>query len=974
MMPSNPNRSAARLVRILAAVLAFSAVVPVLAEEKAAEAAGGAAAPARDEVNVEVSVAALLGNRGLFDGSLSDPVWTVTPRAGRRLIQLPVLPPKPGEMSAPVELSGDVLKVGRARFVGWRIESSRDQNAGVALNLKPVPADAPRIARRLTLTPDGTVRWSLERSIPGAEAANSSNPYSLRLNRKLLQAQRPKRPPTIKRQPGADRKEHRRQVRDASAQYKKLAAEYNKLRRGIKSLETKFEDAMPPLLLAVYDVSENMRALSIAKAPPRPWSIQIEQLEVLRTAGQAFGGQQGAGYSAQAQEMLRDVGRMVDRDAHPYTLRAVAYALESAPIERMRQRDELFAVFSAIIASSDSEARMIVVSTLARHGAPSNAVQRLMMAAANDENPTIKLMALRGFFSSGQRRAQELDGLVQQVRDLLNSMDTPEDVLEQLLLEGSDQFVANALISGLSFDGLSGPGLDRAIVFVIRRAGTDAIATGWLDRQLLGSNPIIRSRTLEVLDASRSGTSFVEPLVTGLFNAWLGTPDRSGAEARVPSATLSGPIPIQSSSHGLFPVLNAGDPETRQRSWHVLRHFYFATPQDAPRHINRQGNQEARPDDPYQALVAAALGRSTSALQAAAAAEFMARQDDLPRSSLGLVQLALSHQSDASARAVHLLLGSGRDLDPAVRSLSGDDRQQFAASCYRAVKKQPPLAAALLRQDVTQRNDVPVIAWFAGSVAHGHVPEPDEWAPAAGGEDRLLDLVNPNDKSLALAAVSALVTRAGGDEQQAREITDYLLGREGVSRADLLDEWRDQRRKVFLSRLTAAAGPYKLTVRIYSGDDQTTSASAQPPGSTGGARPPAGVVPPGVGGPGPFGPGRFERGARGAPVRKFEPSGKLEIVQEIGTVVLQVEETTISFGTQAYKLSVPDEQLAVRFDEASDLQPQLKGEATDLKVDQVESTIDLLPEANGVWRGGVELPDGWQLELIMQPIRQSGGK
>ena len=86
---------------------------------------------------------------------------------------------------------------------------------------------------------------------------------------------------------------------------------------------------------------------------------------------------------------------------------------------------------------------------------------------------------------------------------------------------------------------------------------------------------------------------------------------------------------------------------------------------------------------------------------------------------------------------------------------------------------------------------------------------------------------------------------------------------------------------------------------------------------------------------------------------------------------LQVKGDQVSFGSAAINLSVPDRHLAVRFDNPSDLKDLSNREVRLLPLDQIQGSIDLLPEERGVWRGTARLPDGAVIELIMHPVNPS---
>ena len=75
---------------------------------------------------------------------------------------------------------------------------------------------------------------------------------------------------------------------------------------------------------------------------------------------------------------------------------------------------------------------------------------------------------------------------------------------------------------------------------------------------------------------------------------------------------------------------------------------------------------------------------------------------------------------------------------------------------------------------------------------------------------------------------------------------------------------------------------------------------------------------------------------------------------------------TVTFGTPSVELSVPEEFLAVRLENLSDLNKLAAGEVDKLPLDEVRRGLDMVPDESGVWRGWTDLPDGRAIELVMK--------
>ena len=337
----------------------------------------------------------LLHDERVFAETVDGPVWRLSAGPGRRLVQLP-LEPIAGAVAR--EIGTPVVEVSGGRFLAWEVpaeaeadltllgdgptdaelldldtlldrgpELSVEAGAGAlgelaegidaAVGLGGVPEGAPRLAREVTLTPDGTVVWSMDRAIPG-EVVEGDAPYLLKLRGERLRALQPERPG---RQAGLDRDAERA----AQIEFRNAFAEFRELQTTVRNLPERFEEPRPDLLWAVFETSSQLGRLSVRGPEAGEWSISDADFELLRTFGTTLG-TAGAdtGLDAAAASAVNRL-TLLTGDNHPWTQRLVSLALVDADAaSKVQINDPLFVLMGSVLGSSDALARNRLVYAL----------------------------------------------------------------------------------------------------------------------------------------------------------------------------------------------------------------------------------------------------------------------------------------------------------------------------------------------------------------------------------------------------------------------------------------------------------------------------------------------------------------------------------------------------------------------------------------------------------------------------------
>lgn len=899
-----------------------------------------------------------------------------------------------------------------------------------------LPAGAPTLARKLTVRSDGTLHWKLDRFLPNGtvkgsrEGGSARRPavrrqsqtergsraraqpggpgrlpgeggyrqrptrsqqqergtvkgsrvggagqadYSLKLRPQMFEELRPQRPArearTASRQPG--------QREADTAEYRRLEAEFRALRQAVRDLPTQFHTKMPHRLWAVYSLSDNVPQLGLngdAGTSSLPWQISFQTLDLLRQTamGQGAGGDDRLEYDGY--QRIARLQQVATNESHPLTHRLIAHALSSAAMVGQAQpNDPLFRLIKTLIRSEDQQARLVVIEDLAATFPQTMATAMLLREAWPHMNPALQLVALRGVFQGDPSQVHTMVASANQVLTAESGPDAGK-VLDQIVANvGTRPDIMTMFIHGLRIEGLPPERRDQAIAFIIHSAGTEPLAGAWLKHRLLGSNdPTLVRRTLELLGQADTGSAALSPIASGVGRLVFGPPSHPpGAR---PSPKLSGPIPLDSTNHGLFRVLNSGDPEIRALGWAALSSFVISdgpiegSPpgewtgepgfwgRGDPGHRSQSSQTQPDQAERYVLIMDAALGEEKIPWQLAG---FLAQQPNPQQAARALVTLVLTDDPAAPDQAARALVGLPQGLGPALAGLSRTDRARFGARLYKAVTGESPGVVGLLAEDDQQGTTV---AWFAGQVSAGTLPQDAEWAAVYSSEDELLMRAGSTDPELASGAAAALVASAGGDAQDSSELASAFATQTDRSTGALRDAWHQAKRQIYARRLAQSAGSYRLLV-LLRGEVQTILAAAPEavPGTEMGYMP---------GGPNdPRNRGFLQRPP--VPVQRgVEPTeAPVSARINLGVVELVVDDQEVRLGNNAVTIEVPQERLAIRILNPGELKNFENRQLAQLPLEDLVNPLDLLPQRGGAWGGQDRLRDGRTLEVVLEPIQ-----
>ena len=636
--------------------------------------------PASDAMAVEaqLDLETLLHGSEVMPASLSDGVWTIQPQIGRMLLRIPLTLELADGATGPAAISGPPIELRGARFVAWHIiesdESVRGGGGRVgpppgfgadSRNIPPelfggygqpgtpmrrdvdprlmgavdmaaagLPEGTPRFTRKLTLQPDGLVYWKLERFIPGGETSGTSNTagYALKLNPQLLAEQQPERPTNQRNTgPGGDPRAAAEARREADRAYREKVNAFRELQKTVRALPDEFTVSMPQPIWAVFDVPTSMPALTFNGAEPLPWTIGSSDLDDLRTV---------AGRSIRAGQLDNETYSAVAampgmlRSNHPLTHRLVAQSLSSAgAVGAAQPGDVLYRVLEAVIKGPDAEARGIILTDLATTIPPTSATIALQRDAFDLMDPEQKIMSLRGQFQVDTTDSAKLQEMLAGANAALRDEDLADaggvlmavvDAIEpegeprgRRGVPGGSADAIPAVVSGISFEGLPETRRDQAIAYVIREAGGRQVPAGWLNHRLIGAgDPALVQRTLELIGEAGTPSDVVGPFTERFVSAVFGAPTGEVSAASQLDLQMHQPLPIDSTSHSIYRVLNSGDPATRELAWRALPNFRVTDGRD-PRGRVPAGPSAGDGPDRFALVLDAALSQQPTPRSAA---------------------------------------------------------------------------------------------------------------------------------------------------------------------------------------------------------------------------------------------------------------------------------------------------------------------------------------------------------------------
>jgi len=932
---------------------------------------------------LELDAAALLGDEQVFEDTVEDKVWNITPQPGRRLIQLPLIVTP---VDRPAKLASPQIKLRGGRFLAWRIvqdppadnQTAQGSPHGTARHIdspsirnlrgldfgnldqldgtrsqesqtpRPglsasepddvLPDDVPLLARDITITPSGAILWELERTIPGGEVKSGKQGYLLKLRPDRLQELEPKRPERQTRSAGGhNARETAVKRRAEELKFRDEAKAYRELRDQVRHLPGEFQARLPKRLWAVFEISDRFDEFSFTGPAPMPWRMSLEDMEALRQTASRSDSANGL-----TTEDFTSISQMtlLLADEHPFTERMVAHTLAQANMfGRAKTGDALYRLIERLLAGSDSQAKRAVTAGLAKTVPPTPATLGLLKGAFAGLDPASKLLALGGMLAT-----KDNDPIGQrQMLDTANQMITDPDgpgvvyVLDELARALADKPDAVALVGGgLRFDALDQASLDQAVVYTADAAEHSAVAAEWMEHGLLGSsNPAVVKRTIELLGTSAPGGGAVSYVTNILVQLGFGpTNDDAASRAKPPLRGLA-KIPIGSARHSIYRVLNAGDPDLRALGWKALRHFQIY---DHPSVRNRpaqasNGEPSAEPDR-LTLILDAAFNETVTPPQLVT---FLVNQQDPQSATRALVRVVVQGRGPAITQAARALVRSGRSLVAPVQALDPDQRGAFSARLYEAVNGSSPMIAALLR---TPQSNAPLVSWFARHVSASGLPQATAWADAVGGEEPLLAFAASSDPELADAAVAGLVASAGGDTLTARDLARRLANATDRSVFALRQQWAIAKKDIFASRLSHAAGHYRLIVNLR-GSADTTLSSQQP----------------------------FNAPGLTLALQRPDDFSTAPLVKSfnVSAIEVQADGRALFLSSGTLTLGVADTRLAILLQDPVELKEFGNKELNELPIEQINGPIELLPQKDNAWRGAAPLPDGRSIEVVFQP-------
>lgn len=988
--------------------------------------------PYRMQLDVETL---LTEQNALFD--VEDPIWQITPKVGMLVLQLPVKI-EPGMETA--DLFTPSVSIRGGRFLTWRVvESERRGRGGRGIGplddkygLGPlgrkttrrpppqkieqeegVPADAPHLARRLQLDPDGTIHWRIERNIPNGELQSGNSLYHYKLDSKLLRNENPavanrdrdkynRRPrarpggaselldkQTLARK-GRNRTnpdiEKRRRERQRKQEGK---IRYRQLKQEVQELPEQFTLKEWKQLWLVFEVRENSREIVVADADAA-WFTSFDQIETLRqlVAGRGSAALHRDGNDRIDAAAVQDLTQLsAGRGALDLRVAAAAIAT-SGLIQYMQVNGPVFGAIEKIIDGTDDQARRVIIDAVSTTAPQTRATLALMTKATPHMDARQKLLSLQGMFGDKDEPVNPTS--IRQAITIANEAlldpdgPTPAKVVEGVVaaIATLEDKYQHQFVTGLRFESLNGQRRDLAIAAVIETAGIEPLAANWLNTKLLGAADLETVRqTLVMLGKSQGNSTQFKSQLTVLLDGVFGPSVEQVTEQSIQGNGV--PVLIDSHSHSLFRLLRHGDPQIRSLAWNALGAFTLspqrlsqlrqqAYASGLTRQPNRRRGSGAQawtenvdrmplgvPHRRRRGRRDAAPGNPYQALVDAAlandpipvqVASFLANEGTLNSVTEALVQIVAGSDDAAGTRAVVALRDPERHLSQSLNGMELKDRVAFGANIYKH-NGQPTLVVGLLADP--GRRASRTLRWFTEEFSTTGPPPPSRWRENYKDE-ALYSLVAWTDKDVALGAAAALVASVGGDDEDARKLHAKVPAKDNrrASSSDVASIWTKMRREILNTKLGEAAGTYHLTLHVYGHAIAGTNQDAafDRPGG------------PGIDGIRAQRRGQDNRELPEEPQVTGPPTQHIDL----GQVKFETAEESIGFTGVPLSIRPSTWHFAIVIETPGELS-MLTKEPIDLPLDQVNGHFVLLRLPDKSWYGWIELPDSRFVKLTMQP-------
>lgn len=812
----------------------------------------------------KLDVEALLDDEAVLKQDIDDVIWDYSQPDKRRLVQIPVRIERVREATT---LNKPVVDVRLGRFVAWRIpepeedrakEDPRNQRpsrreervlqmgdrealaelsggeqrvkdddparqairaAGDAVSevdrlLGEAEEDIPRVARSIEVRPDGTVAYPVERAIPGAEVSQGDTLYHLYLRRDRLQEKAPSRDSLPERKQNEDIREFRQRQLEARQQLLADMKAFRDLRKAVSALPDEVVVPRPQVVLCLFEMPEVIYELGLTggfDSSAGAWTVPFDLLEELRTMKEY----RGAGRRDVLSEEDRELAlRLLEwtSDEHPLSLRATAYAVRASGWVSVAEVDgPVYKLLSRIIEGRDSVARKEALAALVGLVPPTQASARLLRDSASQLTPELRMVSLRNLFSMDPRQQGGSEDLVETANDVLKDPKSPpasEVVLEIVrTAEGNDRAAA-ALMEGVDFAELPADRREQAIHAVVRLGGRFELARRWINDRLLRSDDasVVRGTLERLVELKLEEADEDDRRFQRDPRRW-----RRGDEVEQPLAEgqASPAIPIYSSRHALFDLMESRDERTRSLAFDALRSFVFGP-------VDRAPGEAQRTDPRYRRLVEVALDLKPVPTEPA---RFLGQQGQREDVAVALTRIVLEAGEPAAGVAAAELLALEQDMTRMLSEMGSDDRRKLVSRLYLEAQGRVSPIVGLLEARGATRDLLP---WVGRQIGAGELPAEREWVRVYGDERRLVELVAEEEPVVARAAAAGLIATASGPMDEVDDLVRRLSPLDPDDSDKLREAWKQFRTEMMKRVLQEAAGDYRVELDVSRAGESET--------------------------------------------------------------------------------------------------------------------------------------------------------
>ncbi|MCC7205017.1 MAG: hypothetical protein IT441_08040 [Phycisphaeraceae bacterium] len=714
-----------------------------------------------DALAFEIDMARLLDAGQTLPTDVQDGIWRLSPSPEKRLL---VLPLRITPSATPRVLGSTSIRARGGKLLAYMIPPPGAGDGNPAFGAPDAPAGQtriPRLTRSLTVTPQGRARWKMDRSIPGAAVADPNELYALKIQPSLAEGNGDSN----------DRAARANQDRQARLQeieaQRARAREQAELRKRILALPTEFDEPLPPVVLAVFEVRSNTTSVDLSNSAIQPWRLALDILE-------------GLGRDP-SDAILERLNQDLTSDPSALSLRLAAQALINSPLlDQSELRPAVASLARRVLDGSDAQARHVLIQALAAIPTPSPEALDLLRQAAKDNDGPNRLAALGGLLRLAGTDAAALESALAAFAVVWTMPSPPPadqviaSLLTRSLADDADEINAK-LVDAVDWSKIAPPARELAIKKVVERAPDSSLARRWLDAKLLGAaDPALVRQTLTVL--------------------------ADAAKSLAPSAPR---IDLSDREQTLLKLLASTDKSLRDLAWTSLTLYRIPSAESA-------NTPDSEPGPEVDLMVKITQTASSSAPTPATVLPFVNAQNGWHVRAAGLVGLALASDPPTSAAAAKALVGSNLPLTHALARLTPPDRRKLADRVYAAMTGSVPLVTPLL---IETNPEHPLSDLWAAQVAAGNLPTPGLWRRAFEGEQSMLLIASATtDPAIRTAVAAALVAAVGGDQAAQQDLADAFNKVQDGRLTDLMDLWHAKRQDLLLKQIAAQARTYRFAL------------------------------------------------------------------------------------------------------------------------------------------------------------------